>query len=163
MSSVSNFVENVQKVTQKVDFLLCNGGVMFVPFKQTENGFEAHMAINYYSHCLLILKTIPLMRHSSESRIVVVSSGAHHASFGLRLHDLNSSKLFSVYHSYAQSKLALIMFTYKMNAWLREQNVENVTVNCLHPGVCRTGLMSNFNFFKLRAIQELPLFRVSNF
>lgn len=142
---------------------------MFVPFRLTRDNFESHMCINYLSHCLLILKLVPLLAAKatrpdgvvSKSRIIVVSSGAHHASLGLRLHDLHATSLFSVYQSYAQSKLALIMFTYRFNRWLQERPDlrDALTINCLHPGVCRTGLMERFNFFKLKFIQELPLFR----
>ena len=140
---------------------------MFVPFSLTGDNFECHMAINYLSHCLLILKMLPLLSKTNslvKSRIVVVSSGAHHASFGLRLHDLHSTTLYSGYHSYAQSKLALVMFTYRFNHWLQKQPDlrSKITINCLHPGVCRTGLMERFNFFKLRFIQGTPLFRVSD-
>lgn len=149
---------------------------MFMPYRLTGDKFESHMSINYLSHCLLILKLLPLLAaRSSEpssstantfkSRIVIVSSGAHHASLGLRLHDLHSTSLYSVYHGYAQSKLSLVMFTYALDRWLTTQRPADlrpfVNVNCLHPGVCRTGLMERFNFFKLKFIQETPLFRVS--
>lgn len=80
---------------------------------------------------------------------------------GLRLHDLHSTSLFSIYHSYAQSKLALIMFTYRFERWLQARIGLRpaININCLHPGVCRTGLMEKFNFFKLKVIQDTPLFR----
>lgn len=136
---------------------------MFVPYRVTSNHFESHMSINYYSHCLLTVKLLPLLATTpGTGRVVVVSSGAHHASYGLRLHDLNSTEVYSIYHSYAQSKLALIMFTYRFNRWLRDTQAygHSVSINCLHPGICRTTLMERFNFFKLKCIQELPLFRV---
>lgn len=156
---------------------ICNGGVMFVPYRLTGDKFECHMSINYLSHCLLILKLLPLLAarpslqpsssstaNTPKSRVVIVSSGAHHASLGLRLHDLHSTSLYSVYHGYAQSKLSLVMFTYALDQWLTTQRPADlrpfVSVNCLHPGVCRTGLMERFNFFKLKFIQETPLFRV---
>ena len=137
---------------------------MFVPFGVSNVYMENHMSINYYSHCLLILKLLPLMGQHGRTRICMVSSGAHHASFGLRLHDLNSAKLYSVYHSYSQSKLAQIMFTYHFDRWLKSLNADDqnrITINCLHPGICRTALMGGYYFFRLKFIQNLPLFRVS--
>lgn len=184
MASVVKFANEISQVTSKIDYMvskqgyravietsfqICNGGAMFVPFRLTRDNFECHMSINYLSHCLLIVKLLPLLSSPSalsaraKSRIVVVSSGAHHASLGLRLHDLHSTSLYSVYHGYAQSKLALVMFTYRFHRWLqsRPDLSSQVTINCLHPGVCRTGLMERFNFFKLKFIQETPFFRVS--
>jgi len=142
---------------------------MFVPFALTCDKFERHMSINYLGHCLLTLKLLPLLnvpnpKSASNSRITIVSSGAHHASLGLRLHDLHSTNLYSIYHGYAQSKLALVMFTYRFERWLQTKRhlKSQVNINCLHPGVCRTALMESFNFFKLKFIQETPLFRVCN-
>lgn len=145
---------------------------MFVPFNISSDNFEQHMAINYYGHCLLITKLLTLLSMNDQpGRIIIVSSGAHHASFGLRLHDLNSMKLFSTYHSYCQSKLCQIMFTYQFNRWLSSSsyqssssslNCPKVTINCLHPGMCRTGLMNAFNFIRyIGFIRESPLFRVN--
>lgn len=143
---------------------------MFVPFQLTEDKLEHHMSVNYFSHCLLVIKLLPLLTkkvsssNQEPSRIVMVTSGAHHASYGLRLNDLNSQNLYSIYHAYAQSKLALIMFTYYFCKWMQQisdQQQIMPTINCLHPGICRTELMNNFNFFKLKFIQESPLFRVS--
>ncbi|CAG2107218.1 unnamed protein product [Medioppia subpectinata] len=95
-----------------------------------------------------------------KSRIVCVSSGAHRPA-KMRLNDLQSERLFSTYHAYAQSKLAQIMFVYKFNEWLQSVSEWShfVTITCLHPGVCRTDLMKEFNFFNLRPIQALPIFR----
>ncbi|KAJ6224807.1 hypothetical protein RDWZM_003352 [Blomia tropicalis] len=168
MSSVAIFAEHVTQVIDRLDFLICNGGVMFVPFSLTRDKQECHMSVNYFGHCLLIFKLIGLLGkgnpNGEKSRIIVVSSGAHHASLGLRIHDLHSTNLYSVYHGYAQSKLALIMFTYRFDRWLQHRTDlrSNMTINCLHPGVCRTGLMERFNFFKLKLIQESPLFRSAN-
>ena len=139
---------------------------MFAPFSLTADGFETHLAVNYLSHCLLISHLIGNLVETSKqcghkSRIVCVSSGAHRPA-KMRLNDLQSERLFSTYHAYAQSKLAQIMFVYKFNEWLisKKELAPFVTINCLHPGVCRTDLMKEFNFFNLRPIQSLPIFRV---
>ncbi|XP_075678132.1 polyprenol dehydrogenase-like [Dermatophagoides pteronyssinus] len=164
MNSVIKFAKQIKMKFLKIDYLICNGGVMFVPFNISSDHFEQHMAINYYGHCLLITKLLTLLSMNDQpGRIIIVSSGAHHASFGLRLHDLNSMKLFSTYHSYCQSKLCQIMFTYQFNRWLYSSssiNCPKVTINCLHPGMCRTGLMNAFNFIRyIGFIRESPLFR----
>lgn len=145
---------------------------MFVPYKLSKDNFEQHNAINYYSHALLTLKLLPKLAKAktgnSRGRIVIVSSGSHHASWGLRLEDFNSNELYSIYHAYAQSKLALIMFTYTFDRMLRQATLadgsnlgDSVSINCLHPGICRTSLMNSFTFFKFKPIQESLLFRVS--
>ncbi|XP_054161100.1 dehydrogenase/reductase SDR family member on chromosome X-like [Oppia nitens] len=179
MDSVMQFIDKFKQSGLSVNYLICNGAVMFAPFKLTADNFETHLAVNYLSHCLLIAQLVDSLAESAKqsghkSRIVCVSSGAHRAST-IRFQDIHCERLFSIYHAYAQSKLAQIMFAYKFNEWLtkttRAADVTAVTVSgghqlsdfitiaCLHPGVCRTDLMKEFNFFNLRPIQSLPIFR----
>lgn len=57
---------------------LLPAGVMCVPYKLTDDGFESHMAINYYGHFLLTHLLLPQLRAAgtpeARSRIVNVSS-----------------------------------------------------------------------------------------
>ncbi|KPL96862.1 hypothetical protein QR98_0001910 [Sarcoptes scabiei] len=166
-----------------------------VPFRLNKNNFESQMAINYYSHCLIIAKLLPLMRNRPQnerseygqrenhqfrkSRIVMVTSAAHHGVHGLRLDDLNSQHFYSPSQAYCQSKLAQVMFCYQFNRWLQsfeskqsmkkihplddddddgETLSKKITINCLHPGLCRTGLMDAFNFTAIN-IHQTPFFR----
>lgn len=54
---------------------------MAAPFKLTDDGFESHMAINYYGHFLLTHLLLPQLKASgtseNNSRIVNVSSCVH--------------------------------------------------------------------------------------
>jgi NAD(P)-dependent dehydrogenase (short-subunit alcohol dehydrogenase family) len=50
--------------------------------------------------------------------------------------DLQAEKKYSGYHAYSQSKLANVLFTHELAKRLEGTGV---TVNCLHPGVVRTG------------------------
>lgn len=166
MDSVMRFISKFKESLLGLNYLICNGGVMFAPFNLTTDGFESHLAVNYLSHCLIISHMVTNMAETGrqcgqKSRIVSVSSGAHRPH-KMRLNDLQSERLFSTYHAYAQSKLAQIMFVYKFNEWLasRSDIGQFVTITTLHPGVCRTDLMKEFNFFNYKAVQSLPLFRV---
>lgn len=165
MDSVRRFAAKIKLSSLKINYLICNGGVMFVPFQLTQDGFEMHFAINYLSHCLLTWLLLPNLCSAAKSsreksRIIIVTSGLHRAIGKIRFRDLQSTKFFSVYHAYAQSKLAEIMFAFKLHDYLGEINKSNdVNVLVLHPGVCRTKLMSNFSWFN--TVQSLPFFRVS--
>lgn len=83
-------------------------------------------------HFFLII----LWQASEPSRIVNVSSLAH--KWGrIKKDDLNSEKSYSEIYSYAQSKLANILFT---RALARRLKGTRVTVNALHPGTINTEL-----------------------
>lgn len=58
-----------------------SAGIMFVPYAETEDGYESHFAVNYLGHCLLTHLLLPRMidtakGNGSNSRIVNVSSCA---------------------------------------------------------------------------------------
>ncbi|KIY98551.1 retinol dehydrogenase 14 (all-trans/9-cis/11-cis) [Monoraphidium neglectum] len=70
-------------------------------------------------------------------RIVNVASAAH--AFGkIDFDSFRSSKGYSEWPTYGQSKLANILFTYELARRLKGAGVP--TVNALHPGVVRTEL-----------------------
>lgn len=61
-----------------------SAAVMFVPYKETESGFEEQWTVNYLSHFLLTSLLLPLLKaggHPDDcSRIVNVTSCAHYIS-----------------------------------------------------------------------------------
>ncbi|XP_037277180.2 polyprenol dehydrogenase [Rhipicephalus microplus] len=142
MASVKLFVEKILKSESKVDALICNAGVMLMPYLETEDGFELHVSINYLGHCLLTALLLPLLIAASSkgqaARIVNVSSCVHKAG-RMDIDDLNSRKSYSCYNGYAQSKLAQVLFTKALGRHLKAKGVP-VTVNCIHPGIVNTQL-----------------------
>ncbi|KAL1438283.1 hypothetical protein MTO96_048360 [Rhipicephalus appendiculatus] len=112
MASVKLFAEEILKSESKIDALICNAGVMLMPYRETEDGFESHMSINYLGHCLLTALLLPLLISASSkgqtARIVNVSSCVHKAG-RMNIDDLNSRKTYSCYNGYAQSKLAQLL------------------------------------------------------
>lgn len=65
-----------------ITFLLIPAGIMFVPHKLTEDGFESQLSVNYLGHFLLahlLLSTLKETGSQSKNcaRIVNVSSCAH--------------------------------------------------------------------------------------
>jgi NAD(P)-dependent dehydrogenase (short-subunit alcohol dehydrogenase family) len=155
MSSVMKFVEKFKSSKLGLNYLIANAGIMLVNQNLTEDGFESHFEVNYLSHCLLVYHLLPNLVesgrqfNSSESRIVMVSSAAHLAA-SLRFDDLQLQKLYSPYFAYGQSKLALIMFTYKLSRWLDQKSDwgRMVKVHTLHPGVCKTDIISHIGVYK---------------
>jgi len=144
LESVKAFLERLGDT--QVNILINNAAIMFGPKNVTSNGFESHFQVNYLGHSLLIWSLLPSMRKASissgrQSRIVNVSSSTHFAR-NLNINDLQSTGLYSPFDAYAKSKLAQIMFTYKMDEWLRRENTwgDHISVNALHPGVVKTDL-----------------------
>jgi NAD(P)-dependent dehydrogenase (short-subunit alcohol dehydrogenase family) len=168
MSSVIQFVERFKNSNLSLNYLIANAGIMLQDYKETKDGFESHYQINYLSHCLLIFHLLPNLvetarqANSSESRIVLVSSCAHFAA-NIRFHDLQLKYLYSRYFAYSQSKLAQVMFTYKLSRWLNSKSDwgQLVKVHALHPGMCNTDLFDVIEFVRdYPQLAEMSTFRV---
>ncbi|MEC7830300.1 MAG: SDR family oxidoreductase [Pseudomonadota bacterium] len=120
--------------------LLNNAGLINMERNETVDGFEEVFALNhlaYYSLTQLLLDNII---NGSPSRIVNVSSGAHAFVKGFNFDDVQSLNSYKPFQVYGHSKLANILFTKKLASLLKD---ENVTVNCLHPGVVGTAFGQN--------------------
>ncbi|XP_051757080.1 dehydrogenase/reductase SDR family member on chromosome X isoform X2 [Ctenopharyngodon idella] len=120
-------------------------GVMLVPERRTEDGFELHFGLNYLGHFLLTNLLLDLLRKSGKpgkcSRIVIMSSATHYGG-RLTLDDLQGRMCYSSHGAYAQSKLALLLFSYHLQDQLWAKG-DNVTVNAVDPGMVDTALYDN--------------------
>jgi NAD(P)-dependent dehydrogenase (short-subunit alcohol dehydrogenase family) len=163
--SVIQFAERFRKTGRDLNILINNAGQMYAPFRVTVDGFESHWEVNYLSHSLLIALLLPILKSTARrsgrmSRIVNVASSTHYCR-NLNFDDVNGFNLYSPYHAYAQSKLAQIMFTYKLHQLLQSTDTgSHVTANCMHPGVAKTELYENVWWVKAFPFVADLLFRV---
>jgi len=133
-SSVRTCAEEFKKRYQRLDVLVNNAGVLPQERQESRDGIELNFAVNYLAPFLLTNLLLPLLKQSAPARVINVASSAH-TEGEIHFDDLQSQKSFNKYAAYAQSKLALILFTKKL---ARELEGTGVTVNALHPGVVGT-------------------------
>ncbi|XP_072705647.1 polyprenol dehydrogenase isoform X1 [Ciconia boyciana] len=142
MKSIRQFVQRFRAKNCPLHVLVNNAGVMLVPERKTEDGFEEHFGLNYLGHFLLTNLLLDTLKqsgtHSHNARIITVSSATHYAG-NLHLNDLKSRCSYSPHGAYAQSKLALVLFTYRLQHLLTA-NGSYVTANVVDPGVVNTKL-----------------------
>ena len=77
LKSVRKFVLEVLKITDKIDVLINNAGIMMIEETITEDGNEKQMQVNHIGHFLLTKLLMPVLEKSAPVRIVNVSSLAH--------------------------------------------------------------------------------------
>lgn len=135
--SIKQFVHTFKNEQKRLDILINNGGVMRCPKGVTKEGIETQLGVNHVGHFLLTNLLLDLLKSSSPSRIINVSSLAHTRG-EINVTDLNSEKSYDPSKAYSQSKLANILFTRELAKRLEGTKV---TVNALHPGVVDTELM----------------------
>lgn len=108
-----------------LDTLVNNAGIVIPERRESADGYELTLAVNYLSHFLLTALLLPKLREPG--RIVNVSSIGQ---YPLDFDDLHYEQDFNGYYAYARSKLAQILFTYELAERLGDRDV---TVNALHP------------------------------
>jgi NAD(P)-dependent dehydrogenase (short-subunit alcohol dehydrogenase family) len=131
LASVRQFADGVDSV----DVLINNAGVMAIPHGVTSDGFESQIGTNHLGHFALTNLLLPKLT----DRVVTVSSLAHWAGY-ISLRDLNwTSRPYSAWVAYGQSKLANLMFTSELQ---RRLNAAGSPLRALaaHPGYSRTNL-----------------------
>jgi len=120
---------------ERIDVLVNNAGLVLGERRTTPDGFEHVFALNHLAPFLLTSRLLPKLTASAPARVVTVTSDAHSAA-RLDLTDPNLEHGWDSWRSYANSKLANILFTREL---ARRLDGTGVTANCAHPGVVRTG------------------------
>src|SRR5215472_6915742 len=120
---------------ERIDVLVNNAGLVLGERRVTADGLEHVFALNHLAPFLLTNLLLPKLTASAPARVVTVTSDAHSAA-RLDLSDLNLERGWDSWRSYANSKLANILFTREL---ARRLDGTGVTANCAHPGVVRTG------------------------
>jgi NAD(P)-dependent dehydrogenase (short-subunit alcohol dehydrogenase family) len=120
---------------ERIDVLINNAGLVLGERRITPDGLEHVFALNHLAPFLLTSLLLPKLTASAPARVVTVTSDAHSAA-RLDLNDPNLEHGWDSWRSYANSKLANILFTREL---ARRLDGTGVTANCAHPGVVRTG------------------------
>jgi NAD(P)-dependent dehydrogenase (short-subunit alcohol dehydrogenase family) len=120
--------------------LLNNAGAVFASRQETEDGYEATLAVNHLAPFLLTNLLIARLVESPGARIVNVASDAHRFAGPLDFADLQSRQRYRAMAVYGKSKLMNLLFTREL---ARRLEGSGATVNALHPGFVHSGLGSN--------------------
>jgi NAD(P)-dependent dehydrogenase (short-subunit alcohol dehydrogenase family) len=102
----------------------------------TKEGFETTFAVNHLAPFLLTNLLLDLLKKSSPSRIINVSSEMHKRGVFCAV-DLQWAKGYSWSKSYCSSKLYNILFSLELSKRLKDTGV---TANALHPGLVKTNI-----------------------
>jgi NAD(P)-dependent dehydrogenase (short-subunit alcohol dehydrogenase family) len=127
-----------------VDVLVNNAGVMAPPYARTVDGFELQMATNHFGPFALTGLLLPQLVASDDGRVVTVSSPMHRIARRAPLGDPRQpvSRRYSRWQTYAQTKLANLLFTFELDRRCRQAALP-VRALAAHPGFAATHLAAN--------------------
>jgi len=109
MADVYKLVKEVFQRHDKLDVLINNAGVYNAPELITTDGLDVRFAVNTFAPYLLTKALLPLL--GSTGRVVNLSSAAQSS---VNLEALAGNSQLSDHEAYAQSKLAITMWTRSM-------------------------------------------------
>jgi len=133
--SIRNCCKEFKSEYDRLHVLINNAGVWDFKRRESKDGIENIFATNYLAPFLMTNLLLDLLKKSSPSRIINVTSGMHYGT--INFDDIEFKNNFSGAKAYRQSKLALILFTRFL---AKKLEGTGVTVNTAHPGMNKTNL-----------------------
>lgn len=124
LSDVKALADKVQNDHDHLDVLINNAGVMKVPVSRTDAGHDMRILVNAVAPYLLTKLLLPCLR--STGRVINLSSAAQAP---VDIEALLGNAELSGFEAYAQSKLALTMWSFDMAASLGKDGPAIIAVN----------------------------------
>jgi NAD(P)-dependent dehydrogenase (short-subunit alcohol dehydrogenase family) len=136
MASVRAAAEAFLRSHDRLDVLLNNAGISPSRRRLTADGFEYAFGVNHLGHFLLTNLLLERLKASAPARIVNVTSNIYKQA-KLEMDNLQLERRFSAMRSYANSKLANLLFTVEL---ARRLEGSGVTANAMTPGMVKTSI-----------------------
>jgi protochlorophyllide reductase len=140
LASIRVFAEHFQANHKQLDLLFNNAGVMAIPFRKTQDGFEWQFGTNYLGHFALTGLLLPTLLTTPQSRVITTSSVAHRTG-KIEFDNLNGERSYGRWSAYGRSKLADLMFALELQRRLKSAGADTISV-AAHPGFSNTSLQS---------------------
>ncbi|MGD1893224.1 MAG: SDR family NAD(P)-dependent oxidoreductase [Cyclobacteriaceae bacterium] len=125
-SSIYPMISQLSSEISAVDVLINNAGVFNSSVDRNQDGLDLRFVVNYFAPYLLTNELIPLLEKSTSPRVINLSSAAQ-ATVSLRA--LAGKEQLSTQEAYAQSKLALTMWSFYLS-----EEVKFLNVIAVNPG-----------------------------
>jgi protochlorophyllide reductase len=138
LASIHDAAEQIRARYSRLDLLINNAGVMAIPFRRSDDGFELTFATNHLGHFALTGLLLDRLLATPGSRIITLSSNAHRRT-RLDLDGLDSADGYEPGQAYDRSKLANLLFAHELQHRLHAAAAETTSL-AAHPGNARTDL-----------------------
>lgn len=152
MSSVRNLAEILKSRYEKIDVLINNASVYRRKRAVTVDGYEEMFAANHLGPFLLtnlLLEQLQAaVQATGSARILNITAPS---TVPLDFDDLQAERNFNSLRTFGATKTANLLFTFEL---ARRLENTGITVNAIHPGLTRSGLMKE-GFFLMRLFTRL--------
>lgn len=126
LEAVKRMAAQINKELPEIDILINNAGIFKSPEASIKGRLDIRFAVNYYAPYILTRNLMPLLNNGTDPRIINLSSAAQAP---VSLEALLGKKRISPEEGYAQSKLALTMWSFYL-----AENRPQISVIAVNPG-----------------------------
>jgi NAD(P)-dependent dehydrogenase (short-subunit alcohol dehydrogenase family) len=141
LDSVQKAAERILSEHETIDLLVNNAGVMGIPERRTVDGFEMQFGVDHLGHYALTARLLPALLSAPASRVVTVTSTAHHMGRAVDLANPHLDGRYRPWRAYGQAKLANFHFALGLDQMLRQAGSSSASL-LAHPGLSNTELQA---------------------
>jgi len=115
-ASIDRFAQKFVASGRPLQLLINNAGIMWVPLRRDNRGYESQLATNYLAPFQLTARLWPALKKAAGARVVNVSSGGHQFS-DFNFEDPNFlHRDYETLLGYGQSKTAVNLFSLELDS-----------------------------------------------
>ncbi len=140
-ASVREAAEKILAEHDVLDLLVNNAGVMGIPERRTDDGFEMQFGVNHLGHYALTALLMPALLRADAARIVTVTSSAHHMGRAVNPDNPHLEGSYGPWKAYGQAKLANFHFGLGLQRKLAAAGAPVASL-IAHPGLSNTELQA---------------------
>jgi len=126
LAAVKQMAVAINQAISKIDVLINNAGIFKSPIAQNKEGLDIRFVVNYFAPYLLTNAIMPLLEKGTAPRLINLSSAAQNpVSYDV----LSGKSAIGTHPAYAQSKLALTMWSFHL-----AKTLPTISVIAVNPG-----------------------------
>lgn len=142
LESVSKCAAGILADHDRIDVLINNAGIMGIPRRTTEDGFEMQLGVNHLGHFVLTGRLLPALLRAPGARIVSITSFARFIGRSLDRDDPHrEQRSYDPWFAYGDSKQANLHFAVELDRRLRAAGAAAHSL-AAHPGYSHTDLQA---------------------
>jgi NAD(P)-dependent dehydrogenase (short-subunit alcohol dehydrogenase family) len=151
-SAVRKLAGEISGRSAQVDVLVNNAGTFTLTRRETVDGLETQLTVNWLAAFMLTGLLMPRILKAPSPRVVNVSSGSHFAGT-MHWADLGLRRGYNGLKAYDQSKLAVVLFTYELAR--RYLGAHACAAYAVDPGLVKTQIAAKGNNRLVRTVWEI--------
>jgi len=138
-ASTKAAAESIADRHPTIDILINNAGLMAMPERRTEDGFEMQLGVNHFGHWTFTAGLLPSLLAADSARVVTVTSTAHHTGRAVDPDNINMEDKYSAWGAYGRAKLANFDFGIGLQREFARRGLKAQSL-VAHPGLSHTNL-----------------------